>query len=347
VKQENRQGRQERQGAESKTLRHAQSDSLTGTARKLLKEKKADLVIGYERGSSGRRGRPAVIRDEKDVDRLIFDDTCGPSLVPFVRKVLRAACGGNSKSQTPNPKAETPLRVAVVAKGCDGRALVQQIAEGQLKRDQVVIIGVGCDGVMDNRQGRQERQVGGEERKDSSAAPQNDRESGGRLAESCRRCRYPNPPVYDVFVGTPAEARTGDEFAGVAEFEKLAPADRWAWFERELAKCIRCYACRNACPMCYCEECFVDQSNPQWLGKSAERPDTTLFHLVRALHTAGRCVDCGACERACPLGVRLGLLNKRLEQEVRERFGYTAGLSMEATPAMAAYSEEDRQEFIL
>ena len=313
MKQENRQGRQERQGAESKTLRHAQSDSLTGTARKLLKEKKADLVIGYERGSSGRRTRPAVIRDEKDVDRLIFDNTCGPSLVPFVRKALRAAQPGT--------------RVAVVAKGCDGRALVQQVAEGQLKRDQVVIIGVGCSGMADARRPAQE--------------------ASGVLSDSCRRCRYPNPPVYDVFVGEPAQTGTGDEFAGVAEFEKLAPADRWAWFERELAKCIRCYACRNACPMCYCEECFVDQTNPQWFGKSAERPDTTLFHLVRALHTAGRCVDCGACERACPLGVRLGLLNKRLEQEVRERFGYTAGLSMEATPALATYGEEDKQEFIL
>jgi ferredoxin len=293
-----------------------QVEQLRETARALLREKRADLVIGYERGSSKHRVRPVAIRNEKDADRLIFDNTCGPSLVPFVRKTLRVAPPGT--------------KVAVVAKGCDGRALVQQIAEGQLKRDQVVIIGVGCSGIMDWK-----RETNGEKRD-----------------ASCERCRYPNPPVYDVFVGEPVKAESdergtlNDEFAVVAEFEKLSSADRWAWFERELAKCIRCYACRNACPMCYCEECFVDQSHPQWLGKSAERPDTTLFHLVRALHTAGRCVDCGACERACPLGVRLGLLNKRLEQEVRERFGYTAGLSMEATPAMAAYSEDDRQEFI-
>jgi len=311
----------------------SQTEQLREVARTLLKEKRADLVIGYERGSSKRRARPMVIWDERDVDRVIYDQTCGLSLVPFLRKTLRTARPGS--------------KVAVVAKGCDGRALVQQIAEKQLKRDQVVIVGVGCSGMMDNRQGCQERQADEEKRRDSSAAPQNDMKSGGRLSDSCRRCRYPNPPVYDVFVGEPVEAGTGDEFAEVAEFEKLAAEDRWAWFERELAKCIRCYACRNACPMCYCEECFVDQSKPLWLGKSAERPDTTLFHLVRALHTAGRCVDCGACERACPLGVRLGLLNKRLEREVRECFGYTAGLSMEATPAMATYSEEDKQEFML
>ncbi len=103
----------------------SQSEQLQETARTLLKDEKADLVIGYERGSSKRRARPVVIRDEKDVDRLIFDNTCGPSVVPHLRKALKRKDGHGRA-----PK------VAVVAKGCDGRALVQQIAEGQLKRDR-------------------------------------------------------------------------------------------------------------------------------------------------------------------------------------------------------------------
>jgi len=293
---------------------------LREAARKLLKDKKVGLVVGYAKGTTPRRAKPAVVKDEKDADRLIFDETCGISLLPHLRKALRAAAAGT--------------KAGIVAKGCDGRALVQYIVEGQLKRDDVVIIGVSCAGVVSPRHAGE---------KDAQ-----------ELDEACRRCRYSVAPVYDVLVDGPARTDTGghgpgtaEEYAAVEEFEKRPAAERWAWFERELAKCIRCYACRNACPMCYCDECFVDQTNPLWLGKSAERPDTTIFHIVRALHTAGRCVDCGACERACPLGVRLSLLNQRIAKEVKERFGYTVGLNLDAKPALATYDEDDRQEFIL
>ena len=133
----------------------------------------------------------------------------------------------------------------------------------------------------------------------------------------------------------------------LAATDAMDIAERLDLFSRGFERCIRCYACVKACPACYCTTSFVERAKPQWVPRSVGLDENRMFHVGRAMHLSGRCVDCGACERACPLGVRLGLLNKRLEREVRERFGYTAGLSMEATPALATYSEEDKQEFIL
>ncbi len=308
--------------------------------KELLREKKVSRVIGYARGSTAFRSAPVLVENEADADGLIFDITCGNNLAQYVRKQNRARGG----------------RTGIVAKGCDGRAVVQYLAEGQVKREDVLIIGVPCEGVLDVRKVRDRVQdrdasrcrVDGVtvvfEGKDFEVSL----DRADVLSDSCKRCRYPNPPVYDVFITEPVEAapeKYGRQ--GLEKFEELGAAERWAFFEKEFGRCIRCYACRNACPMCYCEECFVDQSDPQWFGKSTDLSDTMLFHIVRALHMAGRCVECGACERACPLGINLSFLNQRVEREVRERFGYTPGLDPDQIPAMATYDEEDKQEFIL
>lgn len=311
---------------------------------KLFEDKSVSRVLGFRRGTGPLRSRAALASDAAQAEGLIFDVTCGNNLARQARKTIRDTPG--------------PARLGVVAKGCDGRALMQYMAEGQLKREDVVIIGVRCPGVLDPRKVA-DRLEGADPVKWRVTGDKFEVETGKQqvvlalddvLSDSCLRCRYPAPPVYDLLIGEGnGERRRGeeDEYAEVAEFENLGPDERWEWFSAQSSKCIRCYACRNACPMCYCEECFVDQTSPQWFGKSTELPDTVMFHLVRALHNAGRCVDCGACERACPLGVKLGLLNQRLEKEVRERFGYVAGLDPEEKPALAAFSEDDRQEFIL
>jgi ferredoxin len=90
----------------------------------------------------------------------------------------------------------------------------------------------------------------------------------------------------------------------------------------------------------------VDESMPQWMGKSIDPTDVKTFHFLRAYHMAGRCTDCGACERACPVGIRVRQLTKKLEKDVGELYGYEAGLSLEERPPLDTYRTEDPDTFI-
>ena len=56
-------------------------------------------------------------------------------------------------------------------------------------------------------------------------------------------------------------------------------------FDELFSTCIRCYACRDACPLCYCHVCFVDESMPQWVGKSQDRTDTLTYQRKGAYLT--------------------------------------------------------------
>jgi ferredoxin len=67
---------------------------------------------------------------------------------------------------------------------------------------------------------------------------------------------------------------------------------------------------------------------------------------VRALHLAGRCVGCGECERFCPVGIPLSLLNRKLQQVVDERFDYVVCDDPETPAPIGDYRPDDSQEFI-
>jgi L-lactate utilization protein LutB len=134
--------------------------------------------------------------------------------------------------------------------------------------------------------------------------------------------------------------------AAVEEIEALATAERRALWDRYFERCLRCYACRNVCPLCYCRECVFDQHDPRWVSPAAAVASNRSFHLIRAYHLAGRCVDCGECERACPVGIPLRLINRKTARVVEESFHFQAGIDPEARSPLVAFAAEDPQEFI-
>ena len=165
--------------------------------------------------------------------------------------------------------------------------------------------------------------------------------------DNCYTCMHRNPVIVDEMVGeTEDETMGGDLDKVAAPWEKLGADERWQAFSDNYQDCIRCYACRDACPLCYCNVCFVDESQPQWCSKTQDESDVLTYHLLRAFHCAGRCTDCGACESACPMGIKVRRLTTKIEKDIRELYGYQPGLDEKSIPPMSVFRPDDPQEFI-
>lgn len=126
----------------------------------------------------------------------------------------------------------------------------------------------------------------------------------------------------------------------------MSREERWAFWQAEFSRCIKCFACRAACPMCYCTKCVVECNQPQWVAVPSHPLGVMEWHIVRAMHLAGRCVSCNACSTACPVDIPLNLLTQYVTQKVDAEFGQRAGTSANKDFALSTFKPEDKEEFI-
>jgi ferredoxin len=139
----------------------------------------------------------------------------------------------------------------------------------------------------------------------------------------------------------PPEKQTDDEL--MAQIDAMTMEERWQFWTDELSKCFKCYACRAACPMCYCSKCIVEVNRPQWIQPWAATVSNMEWQINRVMHMAGRCSDCGSCGAACPLGLPVHILTHKMARLVKENFG---GAS-EKGNVLSTFKPEDKETFIL
>jgi ferredoxin len=129
------------------------------------------------------------------------------------------------------------------------------------------------------------------------------------------------------------------------KISSMSLEERWNFWIKELSECFKCYACRAACPMCYCKRCAVEQNRPQWIPVASHALGNLEWHVNRAMHLAGRCVNCDACYNACPKGIPINFLTKLMLADAHEVFGYE-GPSLNQGNLLSTFKPDDKENFI-
>lgn len=297
-----------------------------------------ECVIGWQKGFDALHNTPLFIRSEADVDKLEW----GPLNVHNPAVYLPTMAG---------------KKVGIVVKGCDSRSVVELLQENLIPRENVVIFGMPCEGVIDLSKVKAKLAAAGVAAGTASAVASDGKTvsvtAGGQTvampfaevrADKCGRCQYPNAVLSDAFVGDPISptAPAAPTDADLAALDAMSVPERMAFWRYHMERCIRCYACRNACPMCVCRDhCIAQSREPHWLTQEDTATEKLMFQVVHAMHLAGRCTECGECQRACPMDIPILALKKHLNRTIHDLFDYQAGVDPQAIPPLLQFKVEE------
>ena len=341
-------------------------------------------------------GIPVLITDPQEVIGTAGSLHCAsPNIARFLKEYLDGAAN---------------MKIAVVAKPCDVKAIIELVKRTQVTLDNLLIIGINCTGtlasaraklMMSDEFGVNPSDVIREDIEDGKlTVTLNDgsekemdlaglEQKGYGRRENCRRCETNIPIMADIACGkwgtkdkqttfievcsdkgsdlideamnagvisvqkadesaietrkrkdeASTEAARQQQEQDFARFREMSIAERFEFWFGQFNQCIKCFGCRDACPICYCKDCSLEAD--RGMVRGGEVPPDPLFPMIRAVHVMDSCVNCGQCQDACPMEIPLSLFIFMLNRELATVFKYEPGMDMEALPPLRTVTDEE------
>lgn len=310
-------------------------------AKEMLESGEVARVLGWRKGEMAWDVEPAFFSTADELSQFVYNGFCGANLSKYMIEA-----------------GKLPGKTLVFLKPCDSYSFNQLIKEHRVDREKAYIIGVGCKGKLkiENIDAKGILDVEGASYPDAAEmltvkTLYGDKEVSYKSAmlERCHVCKGKDHVIFDELLGESCDTIDGDRFAEVAKIEAMSPEEKFAFFQAELSKCIRCNACRNVCPACSCRKCVFDSTK----FDSAQKANATtfeekMFHIIRAFHVAGRCTDCGECSRVCPQGIPLHLFNRKFIKDINELYGdFQAGADIDTKGPLTNFRLDDCEPSIV
>ena len=310
-------------------------EMLIEKAAALIAEGKVNRVLGWKNGEFSYDVTPALFESVEEMQKdFVFGDFCGANFSKYLVK-----------------EAKKDGAVLVFLKPCDTYSFNQLLTEHRFDREKVYAVGIPCEGMIDVNKIKLSigdgllsiASEGDTVKVETLYDGVKELNRNEVLSERCLNCKSKKHVAYDELIGEDGEVIDSNRFDEVEKLEKMSADERFAFWQNELSKCIRCNACRDVCPACTCEKCVFDNPNSGVENKAAANTfEESMFHIIRAFHVAGRCTDCGECSRVCPQHIPLHLLNRKFIKDINSFYGdYQAGEEVGSRAPLVNYTKED------
>ena len=371
--------------------------AVTSLLKFALESRTVDSVLTVKARDDDRYdGVPVFITDPKELIETAGSLHCtSPNIARFLKEYLDGA---------------SSMRIAVIVKPCDAKAIIELAKREQIKLDNLLLIGLNCTGTLPSAKaktmmkeefGVDPAEVVAEDiednkltirlrdgtEKEKDLADLEERGRGRR--DNCRRCETNIPIMADIacgkwgatgenttfievcsekgsdFIEAAIEAgcikveqpsgdaietrRRKDEAAielarqwqekDFASLKEMSSVEKFNYWFEQFSHCIKCYGCRDACPICYCKDCSLEADRGFVLA--GEVPPDVMFPMVRITHVMDSCVNCGQCQDVCPMELPLSRLIFMLSRELAGIFDYEPGMDVSALPPLRTVTDQE------